>query len=80
MSSPISPLTDQIDRMRQMGGRAVNMIGHPLQSLHSMMSPAPPPQDTSWHDQMVQQANQSHANAQQPQQGVLTQAARRPRP
>ncbi len=79
MSSPISPLTDQIDRMRQMGGNAVNMLSHPGMALHHMFAPAPPPQDTSWHDGMVQQANQSHVNAQAPQQGVLTQQARKPR-
>ena len=87
MSSPISPLTDAIDRLRQQGGNAINMIGHPVQAMHNMLMPPDP------HQQAIQQMNQqlnAHrndaANASfvhpQPQQstGVLTQAAKRPRP
>ena len=85
MSSPLSPLTDRIDHLRQLGSTAINTLSHPGQAIQGWMAPPPA------HDQAIQQMNQNSmmhkndaANAsfhhqQAPQQGVLTQQARKPR-
>ena len=76
--SSFGPFQPMMEDLRNKGTRALNFMSAPGQHIHDMLSP-PTPQDTSWHDQMVREANQSHVNAQAPQQGVLTQQARKPR-
>jgi hypothetical protein len=59
MSSPIiSPLTDRINRLRQMGSQAVNAISHPLDTMSHMLSPSPEAQHQQSHDAAIQQMNQ----------------------
>jgi len=80
MSSPgFGPFQPMMEDLRNKGSRAVNMLSAPGQTIHDLLMPPTPHPDTSWHDQMVNQANQIHVNAQAPQQGVLTQAAKKPR-
>jgi hypothetical protein len=79
MSSPISPLTDRINRLRQLGSQAVDAMSHPGQTLgHMFSSPSPEVQHQQSHqqaidqmnkqamDKAVQDANASHVAAQQP--------------
>jgi len=65
MSSPISPLTDRINRLRQMGSQAVDAISHPLDTMSHMLNPSPEAQHQHSHDDAIRQMNQqtnAHAN------------------
>jgi hypothetical protein len=65
MSSPISPLTDRIQRLRQMGSQAVSAMSHPLDTVSHMFSPSPEAQHQQSHEDAIRQMNQqtnAHAN------------------
>lgn len=90
MGSPVQPLIDLRDQWARRLQGAHDFIEHPgqsiLQALHLQQPPPQPtitPPDTSWHDQMVRQANAA-AQAQQAEQsaapapkGALRQQARK---
>lgn len=62
MSSPISPLTDRIARLRDIGS---GMLDHPINTIESLLGFAPVNQQQQSHDAAVQQMNQqqnAHAN------------------
>lgn len=68
-TSPVNPLLQYGEKLRALPGQALNAVDHPVDTLEGLLGlktlPPPPQQDTAWHNQMVQQANQSFVDADQ---------------
>ena len=81
---PLQPIMDQLHRGGQAAGRGIDFLSHPMQSIHDYLMPASPhdqaiqQMNKQANDQTVQQANQTYIHPKP--SGVLTQAAKRPRP
>lgn len=76
-----SPLVDWYQRVGNQAGNALNRFTAPLQhgvqGIEGLLGYHPQALDTSGHDQMVQEANQSFApRPAPPAHGVLTRAAK----
>ena len=67
MPTPTNPMSDFIDKYKTLPGKVLDTVEHPVDAVERWLGELPPPQaqpltptqDTSWHDQMVRQANQS---------------------
>lgn len=72
MGSPVQPLFDWRNKYVVQPLKALHDFSqHPVDTVENWIRPAPqqaPPMDTSWHDQMVRQANQSF----QPQGSMIS--------
>lgn len=76
-----SPL---VNFARALPGKLENALPTPPDFLYRMLGMTPPvaprPADTGWHDQMVHEANQSHADAMGPPPDETAEAKPRRKP
>lgn len=73
MGSPYGPLTAYFQSLGKIPGNVENALPTPPDWFYKMLGQqAPAPVDTSWHDQMVRDANASFGAQNQPSAALQT--------